>query len=845
MKRLSLFISFMLLYFAINSFAHEVISGNVFTLPINFGEQGPMPTTVPDATVKYNEYYSTNSNQDGIFNFSNVNQKDIFILSAEKSGYLNSYTLPSPYVPEQAVMLFSSQMLSNLGITLQTGKGALFVMTYKEVEILKEGGEESILITGASALVRNLNGQNVGNIKYVAFAPGENYGIVLKNSPDSNPIDQGGTFGFFVYNIDPGIVMVSASKTGYQFIWRPAFIYESSITTGLPPYGGIIGKEVVQQPYTMDISGFLYNENEEPVGDATITVCGLNINATTDNDGSFTLENVPLGILILRARATSYIDTYIYGPVFEEEIDGNGEEAIELMIFSNEFLEKFGLILPSNKGFIVGMIQDENGNPVKYSKVYGWKEENNLLPVSYVDCMGENIIEGENVFTSDSGLFGLIKENQQSGIGTEKPVFLYFETFDKDGINYWASNFNLGIAFPNGITLLPLSPVPEVRGLLKLIQKSEVGNKVVEPEEETELFYGIFNLTNIDNGILENKKLLSFTITLTITGPNVERQGFEEWIKVQKKDPETSNWIDIEQFEFETNDNKWTFTFPGGLNFYSYHNNTGILELRVLVKLTESARGKTYKAEIEKNCEVEVIDVVIGGNDSVYISAEGAPIEGDLICVQKQGYSITVDRSSIDFGEVEINNEKTESITVINNGSSQVTVTPTIEGQDASQFTITPDTQFTLEVGQSTNITIKFKPTSSGVKNATLKLTYGEDSQQIEVTLTGEGITVPTEGKGGCFIATAAFGSPLNRYVKILREFRDRYLLTNKPGRIFVKWYYKYSPNIAEIISKNILLKKITQILLIPFIIFAYLALYEILPYITFFGVLILFLKKR
>ncbi len=537
-------------------------------------------------------------------------------------------------------------MLSDLGITLQQGKGALFVITNKPEEIFRNGNGngndngENLSITGASAIVRNLNGQNVGTVKYVAFDLNSQYGVVLKNNPDRSSIEEGGTFGFFAYNIDPGVVMVSASKTGYKFIWRPAFIYADSITTGLPTNGGIIGIET-EQPMTINISGHLYNENHEPVKGATITVCGLNINATTGDDGSFNLYNVPPGILIVRSRATGYKDTYIYGPVFEE-MDGNGGEDFELMIFSNEFLEKFELSLPANKGFIFGMIQDANGNPVKYAEVYGWKEdgqnEENLLPVSYVDCMGESIEVGNEV-TTDFGAFGLIKEGEQQGIGPEKPVFIKFETLNIEEDNiYWTSSFNIGIVFPNGISLIQ-SEIPEVRGLVELGRKSEVGGKVVEPEEETELFYGIFNLKNINDGILENKKLLSFTITLTITGPIVEGQGFEEWIKIQKKDPATSNWIDIEQFEFEPNNNKWKFIFPNGLNFYSYNNGTGILEMRVLVKFTENARGKTYKAKIEKNCEVEVLDVAIGGLGSVYISVKGAPIEGDLIIVKQEGYS--------------------------------------------------------------------------------------------------------------------------------------------------------------------------------------------------------------
>ncbi len=44
-------------------------------------------------------------------------------------------------------------------------------------------------------------------------------------------------------------------------------------------------------------------------------------------------------------------------------------------------------------------------------------------------------------------------------------------------------------------------------------------------------------------------------------------------------------------------------------------------------------------------------------------------------------------------------------------------------------------------------------------------------------------------GGGGCFIATAAYGSLLEPHVRILCKFRDRYLLTNGPGKTFVKYY--------------------------------------------------------
>jgi len=71
-------------------------------------------------------------------------------------------------------------------------------------------------------------------------------------------------------------------------------------------------------------------------------------------------------------------------------------------------------------------------------------------------------------------------------------------------------------------------------------------------------------------------------------------------------------------------------------------------------------------------------------------------------------------------------------------------------------------------------------------------------------------------GGGGCSVATAAFGSPLESHVNTLRDFRDRYLLTNSLGRVFVSFYYKYSPPIADFIAKHPMVRKIVRIGLYP-----------------------------
>lgn len=73
-------------------------------------------------------------------------------------------------------------------------------------------------------------------------------------------------------------------------------------------------------------------------------------------------------------------------------------------------------------------------------------------------------------------------------------------------------------------------------------------------------------------------------------------------------------------------------------------------------------------------------------------------------------------------------------------------------------------------------------------------------------------------GGGGCFIATAAYGSPLAGEVWILREVRDAYLLRNRFGETIVALYYEYSPVLAQEISKHPRVRKAIRISLYPLV---------------------------
>ena len=78
---------------------------------------------------------------------------------------------------------------------------------------------------------------------------------------------------------------------------------------------------------------------------------------------------------------------------------------------------------------------------------------------------------------------------------------------------------------------------------------------------------------------------------------------------------------------------------------------------------------------------------------------------------------------------------------------------------------------------------------------------------------------------GGCFVATAAFGSPMARQVQWLRAFRDQSLLPARTGRAFVEWYYGWSPQAAAWLTRHSVIRKLARAVLWVPIAFAWFSL--------------------
>jgi len=68
---------------------------------------------------------------------------------------------------------------------------------------------------------------------------------------------------------------------------------------------------------------------------------------------------------------------------------------------------------------------------------------------------------------------------------------------------------------------------------------------------------------------------------------------------------------------------------------------------------------------------------------------------------------------------------------------------------------------------------------------------------------------------GGCFIATAAYGTPTAKQLDVLQAFRDDVLLKSAVGSRLVDFYYRVSPPIANFISEHNFVRTLVRELLV------------------------------
>jgi len=157
-----------------------------------------------------------------------------------------------------------------------------------------------------------------------------------------------------------------------------------------------------------------------------------------------------------------------------------------------------------------------------------------------------------------------------------------------------------------------------------------------------------------------------------------------------------------------------------------------------------------------------------------------------------------------------------------------------ISGGDTNEFALRV---LSPEVNSAGVVDIRI--TTAAGKQAVLEdgFTYTGGGQGILALLLGLGLALiglfagGDSGDGGCFIATAAYGTSMEAEIDVLRSVRDTYLLDNAVGTAFVDAYYRVSPYIAVYVAKSPVLAAMVRVALTPVIAVSKLVL--AMPHVT------------
>jgi len=137
------------------------------------------------------------------------------------------------------------------------------------------------------------------------------------------------------------------------------------------------------------------------------------------------------------------------------------------------------------------------------------------------------------------------------------------------------------------------------------------------------------------------------------------------------------------------------------------------------------------------------------------------------------------------------------------------TITTDFGGNFELQFRI-PQTATLGDYQITTNVVVDDVPTINTI-------TFEVVEKGDKVTQTQQ---TTKEKKGGCLIATAAFGSEMAPQVQFLREIRDNTVLQTESGSAFMtgfnQFYYSFSPTVADYERENPAFKEAVKVTLTP-----------------------------
>lgn len=105
--------------------------------------------------------------------------------------------------------------------------------------------------------------------------------------------------------------------------------------------------------------------------------------------------------------------------------------------------------------------------------------------------------------------------------------------------------------------------------------------------------------------------------------------------------------------------------------------------------------------------------------------------------------NISITPASVDFGNVNVGSNSDQAITIMNQASSNATLTGSVDALAVPFSIVSGGGPFNLTPGQSVTVTVRFSPTATGAASTNLAITHNATNQNspTNVSLSGTGIT--------------------------------------------------------------------------------------------------------
>jgi hypothetical protein len=209
------------------------------------------------------------------------------------------------------------------------------------------------------------------------------------------------------------------------------------------------------------------------------------------------------------------------------------------------------------------------------------------------------------------------------------------------------------------------------------------------------------------------------------------------------------------------------------------------------------------------------------------ISVHAANTTVDIVAEPDEGYQFLEWTGSVDTiadihaASTNISMNASYSITATFKTSHPeiVTVTLTISSTEGGSVTDPGEGTFSYPLGTEVSLVAEAASGYQFIYWSGDVSTFADiDAAETTILMNGDCfITANFRSPGSlCFIATAAYGTPMAEEIGILREFRDEYLLTNPVGITLVELYYRVSPPVARFITEHPSLKPMVRAALLP-----------------------------